>query len=345
MNNKVFWDKATAKQVADGGAHHTTKTTKVRGFIDACDYISSEKFTIRGWLTDVIHGEILDIRIKGGKVKNHKFNLPRTDVAAFYNSSKVLNVGFFIDFTASVTTPSISMEVLLKGSKSWISVFDKPLLSNRVKISPNISKVNDYVPSLVVVDNFYAHPHEIRDLALTLDYNPSGYHKGKRTKGRLILDGTKEKLEKILGKEIIGWTDTFDHCGVFQHCTPADPVVYHYDTQTHAAVVFLTPDAPVTTGTSFFRHKEQQWLEGELEIGKNGITSETQKLQSEQKYIGKVHDDFLDATKWEEVDRVGNKFNRLAIFDAKRIHAASQYFGKDLNDSRLFHMLFFDVKK
>jgi hypothetical protein len=158
------------------------------------------------------------------------------------------------------------------------------------------------------------------------------------------LDGTKEKLEKILGKEIVGWTETYGYCGVFQHCIPADPIVYHYDGQTHAAVVFLTPDAPITTGTSFFRHKEQAWLDRALEVGKNGITSESQKNETEQKYIGSVHDDFLDATKWEEIDRIGNKFNRLAIWDAKRIHAASQYFGKNLDDSRLFHMFFFDVK-
>ena len=57
------------------------------------------------------------------------------------------------------------------------------------------------------------------------------------------------------------------------------------------------------------------------------------------------HDDFLDGTKWEEIDRIGNKYNRLAIWDAKLIHAASQYFGKNLNDSRLFHMFFFDIKQ
>ena len=65
----------------------------------------------------------------------------------------------------------------------------------------------------------------------------------------------------------------------------------------------------------------------------------------EREYIGNEHDDFLDGTKWEEIDRIGNKYNRLAIWDAKLIHAASQYFGKNLNDSRLFHMFFFDIKQ
>jgi hypothetical protein len=347
MTNKDFWENATIKQISEDGANgvlHTSNITTVRGNIDACIYISSEKFTIRGWLTDTVHGEITDIRIKGGKMKKHIFNFPRPDVAAFYKSSKVLKVGFSIDFTASTTTDSVEVQVLLPKSKVWVTVFVSTLLPNRVSIPSAISKVNDYIPGMVVVDNFYTNPDEIRKIALTLDYKPSGGHKGKRTNSKLILDGTKEKLEKILGKEIIGWTETHGYCGVFQHCIPADPIVYHYDGQTHAAVVFLTPDAPITTGTSFFRHKEQAWLDRALEVGKNGITSESQKVASEQKYIGKVHDDFLDATKWEEIDRIGNKFNRLAIWDARRIHAASQYFGKNLDDSRLFHMFFFDVK-
>ena len=40
-----------------------------------------------------------------------------------------------------------------------------------------------------------------------------------------------------------------------QFCTAEDQLVYHTDSQTYAAVVFLTPDAPAECGTSFFKHK------------------------------------------------------------------------------------------
>ena len=47
MNNKDFWDKVTRNQIkVDGEAHHLTKEKNIRGFVDSCDYISSEKFTI-----------------------------------------------------------------------------------------------------------------------------------------------------------------------------------------------------------------------------------------------------------------------------------------------------------
>ena len=219
------------------------------------------------------------------------------------------------------------------------------LLEDRIPISTSVSKVNDHMPSIVVVDDFYKYPEDIREIALTLDYSPSNWHKGKRTKSKLILDGTKKKLEKLLGKEIIGWTEKHGYCGVFQYCTPADPLVFHYDHQSHAAVVFLTPNAPVTSGTAFFRHKTQPWLTRALEVGKDDVASEEQRIALEKKYIGSEHNDFLDSTKWEEIDRIGNKFNRLAIWDARLIHAASQYFGQNVYDSRLFHMFFFDVKE
>ena len=57
---------------------------------------------------------------------------------------------------------------------------------------------------------------------------------------------------------------------------------------------------------------------------------------------GNVH--FLDGTKWEEIDRIGNKFNRFAMWDAKTIHAASKYFGTSKETGRLFHMFFFNAE-
>ena len=51
---------------------------------------------------------------------------------------------------------------------------------------------------------------------------------------------------------------------------------------------------------------------------------------------------FFDKTKFEVVDVVGNVFNRLVIFNGKCFHSASEYFGQTIEDSRLFHMFFFD---
>jgi hypothetical protein len=90
-------------------------------------------------------------------------------------------------------------------------------------------------------------------------------------------------------------------------------------------MVYLTPNAPPSTGTSFFRHRET----GIRHQGEPGI------MQCFNQNT------FLDGTPYELVDKIGNVFNRLVIFDGGLIHAASEYFGWDIPSSRLFHMYFF----
>jgi glycosyltransferase involved in cell wall biosynthesis len=184
---------------------------------------------------------------------------------------------------------------------------------------------------LFVIDNFYDDPYLTREFALKQDYNGDlRFYKGKRTGKRFSTPQIKQKFEEILGQKIVNWDGPGDEFGgsmngVFQYCTPEDALVYHYDSQTWAAMVFLTPDAPVQTGTSFYRHKE------------SGIKV-AEEPDADRAFAG----GFYDATKFELIDTVGNVFNRCVIFDARQIHAATEYFGQTINDSRLFQIFFFD---
>ena len=56
-------------------------------------------------------------------------------------------------------------------------------------------------------------------------------------------------------------------------------------------------------------------------------------------------DDMQDYTKWEMVDRVGNVFNRLIMYRADNYHVSLDYFGKDINDGRLFQVFFFNTER
>jgi glycosyltransferase involved in cell wall biosynthesis len=180
---------------------------------------------------------------------------------------------------------------------------------------------------LWIVDDFYADPHAVRDFALQQEFEPNiNYYKGSRTKEQFIIPGTKEVFEKVIGKKITNWTETHGMCGRFQYCTAEDALVYHCDGQTLAGMVYLTPDAPYSCGTSLFAHKKTG-LRNENDFVETDVFSET---------------GFYDKTKFELVDTAGNVFNRLVIFDAKCIHSANEYFGTDLTNSRLFHLFFFD---
>jgi hypothetical protein len=183
----------------------------------------------------------------------------------------------------------------------------------------------EYNKRIFVVDNFYTDPYAVREYALQQDFKADlRYYKGKRTEQQFIVPGTKKIFEKIIGQDITVW-DEYGMNGVFQTCNAEDPLVYHTDFQEWAGMVYLTPDAPFESGTSMFAHKGTR---------ARHITD----LGMDIAFDG----GFYDGTKFELVDSIGNVFNRLVIFNGKCIHSASKYFGKELSDSRLFHMFFFD---
>ena len=182
-------------------------------------------------------------------------------------------------------------------------------------------------PRLWIVDDFYADPHAVREFALKQEFEPNlNYYKGSRSNQQYIVPGTKEAFEKIIGKKITNWTETHGMCGRFQYCTAEDSLVYHCDGQTLAGMIYLTPDAPYSCGTSLYAHK-RTGLRNENDFGDVNVFEET---------------GFYDKSKFELVDTAGNVFNRLVLFDAKCIHSANEYFGTNLTNSRLFHLFFFD---
>jgi hypothetical protein len=323
---------------------HESLIPHVNFYLDENEYLSSENYLLRGWVFSETE-KIEDIKVSlNKKVIESKINFPilRGDVADAYPEFKPSAglSGFEIKFKPNMKENDIQFEIKIKGK--WVICKDLTIMKNRLILDKPISGVNlGNPPAVLAVDNFYTNPEEVRELALGLDFNPSGYHKGKRTEIKYIIDGTREKIEQLLGKKIRNWSSQ-PYNGVFQYCTPADPIVYHYDSQRYAGVVFLTPDPPPESGTSFYRHKKEKWLTKDPSEY-SGWENQTQFSMFHDAVMGTEHDDYLDGTKWEEVDRIGNKFNRFAMWDAKLIHSATTYFGKSKENGRLFHMFFFDA--
>lgn len=322
---------------------HKSIIEHVNFYLDENEYISSESYLLRGWVFSET-AKIEEIRISSedeiiqSKVK---FPLLRSDVAEVYQVFKPSSgySGFEIKFKAD-TGNELKFEV--KIDNEWLLCKKINIMSNRLILENQVSGVNvGNTPAVLAIDGFYTNPKAVRELALGLDFNPSGHHKGKRTVEKYIVEGTHEKIEQILGKKIHNWSSQ-PYNGVFQYCTPADPIVYHYDSQRYAGVVFLTPNPPPKSGTSFYRHKKETWLTKDP-AEYSGWDSKLQLDMFHDMVMGTDHDDYLDGTKWEEVDRIGNKFNRFAMWDAKLIHSATTYFGKSKENGRLFHMFFFDA--
>ena len=188
----------------------------------------------------------------------------------------------------------------------------------------------------LTIDDFYADPMQVREFALKQEFKVRGNYPGQRTES-FLTDSIKQKLRDILypfAGEITNWGG--EYTGSFQYTTAADRSWIHADSTTDwAAVCYLTPEAPVTAGTGIFRHKETGWMNFDY------------KRQNDPEYMKQAPpgDECQDYTKWEMVDRVGNVFNRLIMYRADNYHVSLDYFGKDLNDGRLFQVFFFNTER
>ena len=92
----------------------------------------------------------------------------------------------------------------------------------------------------------------------------------------------------------------------------------------------MTPDAPLSSGTAFYRFND-------------GATCEAEgKILNNKDEVDRWSQDF---TKWELVDTVGNVFNRLVLFNAHRYHMSMDYFGDTKENGRLFQTFFFSTEK
>lgn len=306
--------------------------------IDRNQYISSESYMIEGWVAT--NTPIQGVRlISESEAFEGIYGLERLDVSTYYALESYRYCGFTFDFKPSVTNNFFMLEALVEGT--WAPIAGINLLEGRLAlpVGMNPKQANYKSPAFVVIDDFYEDPDAIREFALGLEYFPSGNHKGKRTNTRLILDGTKEAIETAMNRKIKsdGWN--YGYNGVFQYCVAEDPLVYHCDSQTYAAVVFLTPDAPPEAGTSFYRSRINKLWKSPTEQDMERLGKDENTLIREM-----FNNSFYDSTRWDLVDKIGNRYNRLAIWDAQLVHAASAYFGDDMYNGRLFHMFFFDCE-
>ena len=176
--------------------------------------------------------------------------------------------------------------------------------------------------NLVIIDNFYSNPDQVRKYVLEQDFSVMGNYPGRRTKSDTN-QGIRDCIQKYLPEPITSFNlsrDETNYNGAFQYTTCEDRSWIHTDYTTRwAGVLYLTPNAPVSGGTGIFRTK-------------TGISYETENLNVNAR----------DMTKWEMVDKIGNVYNRLVLFNSKQYHMSLDYFGNDKQDGRLFQVFFFN---
>jgi hypothetical protein len=195
--------------------------------------------------------------------------------------------------------------------------------------------------NIIVIDNFYENPFEVREFALEQrdDYQPNDYHPGIRSssfateKHREMINNIVEPFSGKINKFNISKDKSSNSNGTFQLNVSEDRKSWiHIDTgdTNWAGIIYLTPNAPLSGGTGFFKHKDGNLTNCDKSI-----------LQNDNK----VKQNRYDNTQWELVNSIGNVFNRLILFRSNQYHMSLDYFGNDFEDGRLIQLFFFKTER
>ena len=195
---------------------------------------------------------------------------------------------------------------------------------------------------LIVIDNFYKNPHETRKYILTQEFSVRGNYPGQRT-----VSYATQHLKDIIqgyvmpfGGKITDFpipdennnkSNANIYNGSFQYTTSRDRSWVHIDGYNNwGGVLYMTPNAPLSSGTAFYKFNDGSECQRDQDILENKTDTDTYSQ---------------DMTKWQLVDRAGNVFNRLILFNSKRFHMSMDYFGDSKENGRLFQVFFFSTEK
>ena len=171
----------------------------------------------------------------------------------------------------------------------------------------------------LIIDDFLDNPDEIRNFLIEskTSFRRTGSYPGKRTPpvdNIVYKNMIVEKLHKVLPFKIKMKPLSFS----FQLCLSGDETWVHVDPSDWTGVLYLTPNAPIESGTLLFKADNESMM----------------KIRSEEK-----HQLDIDLTA-----AISNVYNRLVLFRGSEIPHRSNMtgFGDCLENGRLTQVFFFD---
>jgi len=198
---------------------------------------------------------------------------------------------------------------------------------------------------VIIVDDFYHEPLQIREIALDTEYEQDGTIKnypGKNSKIPFWDNHIQAILSSITGDAV--YPTPTSSCGHFRwtKATDISKQIIHFDpkpAQMWAGVVYLSLPQHyegIDSGTTMYRHKKSGMEVAPVDhkdAAKLGV-------RTQEDMVKFFESDGVDVTKWDPVLEVPIKFNRLVLFRPWMWHGITGHFGTDISNSRLTQLFF-----
>ncbi|WP_189158746.1 DUF6445 family protein [Lentzea pudingi] len=198
---------------------------------------------------------------------------------------------------------------------------------------------------MIVVDDFYDNADAVRESALDSSfismgkYNYPGWQADKALSSEALWDRLELLIGAPLEREVSG---AFGAFRLISEETGSKTKVHADSASDWAALVYLTPDAPPSCGTGFYRHRPSGFFGPPTDEQAHAFGSaDAEEFDSEV-----CRPDMADKAKWDLVGQVGPVYNRFVAFRGRELfHAPMGGCGVEPNECRLTQIFFFDEKR
>lgn len=264
---------------------HETLSKFYKGNIDSIKK-NGKFYEVTGWIVPLVAADRCFIGCEGF-VSVHPQERP--DIYALYKQIHInyLRSGFKLIFNPSIENISISVnnEIVFK--------IEVEKLEHVLTPSKNL-------PHIIVIDDFYENPDQVREYALRQEYVER--QRQKRSVKTFAPHWIQESFEILLNKKIV----LSEESGIFLYNTCKETIRHEKENSNFSATIFLNNLPKPNTGIGFY---------------KEDLTSH---------YV-----DSYDKTNYILTDKVDNKFNRLVLYCNNLITAPLSYCGNNMNTARL----------
>ena len=293
--------------------HHKTRIPYIYGYVDERGDV------IKGWMINIrmrscVNPNVIRaIQSVDGEILEFVYGVNRKDVQDVYQ----LNAS---ECGWEITRENRASPVLIQTYilDEWRTILEIEGMKVEPKPQPAVLHIHQPQPQpthfpnnvctrdIVVFDDIFNNPHIMRQNVLA-------------QQGNLMGEEIKSFIENLLGAKIKSFSIQTesniaeDLIGVSGSITGSN--LYY-------ANIFLTPDAPLQSGITFFKSRKN----------------------NSRKFTPGVHkSEERDMTQFDLVDRIGNVFNRLVIWKAELLHSPSCYFGNNKDNGRLVQKITFEL--
>lgn len=198
---------------------------------------------------------------------------------------------------------------------------------------------------VIIVDDFYAQPLKLREMALKSRYAEitATDYPGYASQMRLETKALERSFSKLISAPLLIDRERFTWGG-FRFITAesgAKPIVHADVAADWAGMVYLTPDCDMATGTGLYRHKATGFTGPPTDREARALGfCDTSDFDDKV-----IRPDKADLSKWEVRRVVKPVFNRLVLFrGGDNYHAPLAGCGDGPETARLTHIFFFNER-